>query len=335
MIRKSKFWYCTLFWPKYCAASGAAPNSASATATPPMRRMNLILSTGPPGPSRPESRHRAPVRRSRGAPAGRTRAIRDERRVRRSPRSPAAPSGPGPALRRDGERCRGAPTPSSSAPPSRARARPKCPIRSQSSRPRTCAGWRIDRLPVRQRLGHEPQGRERVSAGPHRRASAPPASHSAPPTRLFRVPSTDMAMIGLTWLLLDDRHANLGMHVGMQLDPDPELAQLADRLREVHLALVHVDAELFQLALDVARRDRAVQLVLLAHLHREAELHLGDPGRLGLGGALLRGSLFGDALRLVGDLLLVGLRGRVGEPLGEEVVPGVAVLHFDDLPRLP
>src|SRR5213083_2609300 len=136
MIRKSKFWYCTLFWPKYCAASGAAPNSASATATPPMRRMNLILSTGPPGPSRPESRHRAPVRRSRGAPAGRTRAIRDERRVRRSPRSPAAPSGPGPALRRDGERCRGAPTPSSSAPPSRARARPKCPIRSQSSRPR-------------------------------------------------------------------------------------------------------------------------------------------------------------------------------------------------------
>src|SRR5213593_4044908 len=123
MIRKSKFWYCTLFWPKYCAASGAAPNSASATATPPMRRMNLILSTGPPGPSRPESRHRAPVRRSRGAPAGRTRAIRDERRVRRSPRSPAAPSGPGPALRRDGEPCRGAPTPSSSAPPSRARAR--------------------------------------------------------------------------------------------------------------------------------------------------------------------------------------------------------------------
>src|SRR2546422_8039804 len=47
-------------------------------------------------------------------------------------------------------------------------------------------------------------------------------------------------------------------------------------------------------SLDVARRDRAVQLVLLAHLHREAELHLGDPGRLGLGGALLRGSLFGD-----------------------------------------
>src|SRR5256885_9493330 len=173
-------------------------------------------------------------------------------------------------------------------------------------------------LPVRQGLRHEPQGRERVRAWPHRRASAPPASHSAPPTRLFRVPSTDMAMIGLTWLLLDDRHANLGMHVGMQLDPDPELAQLADRLREVHLALVHVDAELFQLALDVARRDRAVQLVLLAHLHREAELHLGDPGRLGLGGALLRGSLFGGALRLVGDLPLVGLRGRVGEPLGEE-----------------
>src|SRR2546421_374160 len=57
----------------------------------------------------------------------------------------------------------------------------------------------------------------------------------------------------------------------MQLDPDPELAQLADRLGEVHLALVHLDPKLLQLALHVARRDRAVQLVLLADLDGEAE----------------------------------------------------------------
>src|SRR5881296_3731884 len=99
------------------------------------------------------------------------------------------------------------------------------------------------------------------------------------------VPSTDMARLGLPLrfalsravshysltahtriLFLDDAHADLGAHVGVQLDPDLEVAQLADRLGEVHLALVDVDPQLFQLALDVARGDRAVQLVLLADL---------------------------------------------------------------------
>src|SRR5437899_11220079 len=83
--------------------------------------------------------------------------------------------------------------------------------------------------------------------------------------------------------------------------PDAELTQLADRLGEIHLALVHLDPELLELALHIARRDRAVELVLLPDLDGEAEPDLGDAGGLGLGGAPLLGALPGDPLRLVRD----------------------------------
>src|SRR6266581_964347 len=136
-------------------------------------------------------------------------------------------------------------------------------------------------------------------------------------------------------LLLHHTHPNLGPDVGVDLDAHREIAQLANRLGEVHLALVHVNPELFELALDVARRDRAVQLVLFANLDREREMDVGEAGSLGFGGALLGGALPGDALRLVGDLLLVRLRGGVGEPLREEIVARVAVLHLDDVARGP
>src|SRR2546430_51618 len=119
----------------------------------------------------------------------------------------------------------------------------------------------------------------------------------------------------------------------MQLDADAELAQLPDRLGEVHPALVDADPELFELALHVARGDRAVQLVLFTDLHREAEVDLRDAGRLGFRGALLRGALFGDARRFVGDLLLVGVGRRVGETLRQEVIAGVAVLYLDHVAR--
>src|SRR5438477_10839259 len=134
-------------------------------------------------------------------------------------------------------------------------------------------------------------------------------------------------------LFLDDGHLDFGAHVGVELDPDPELAQLADRLGEIHLALVHLDPKLLELALHVARRDRAIQLVLLADFDGEAEPDLGDARGLGLGGALLVGALPGDPLRLVRDLLLVRLGGRVGEPLRQQVVAGVAVLHLHDVAR--
>src|SRR3989475_7622279 len=48
---------------------------------------------------------------------------------------------------------------------------------------------------------------------------------------------------------------------------------------------------------------------------------------------LLHDPLLGQALRLVGDALLVGLGGRVSEPFGQEIVARVAVLHLHDLAR--
>src|SRR3989442_11416336 len=136
-------------------------------------------------------------------------------------------------------------------------------------------------------------------------------------------------------LLLHHAHPDLGPDVGVDLDPDLEVAQLADRLGEVHLALVHVDPELLELALDVARRDRAVQLVLFADLDGEREMHIGEFRRLGFGGALFGGALARDALGFVRDLLLIGLGGGVGETLREEIVARVAVLYLDDVARRP
>src|SRR5947207_217047 len=211
MIRKSKVRYWTLFCPKYCAASGVAPASATAATAAAIRRMGIILSTRRPTRRRACPR-RAPGRRPTGARAGKTPAAQGGTRAPRSPRSRATPTA---------------------------------------------------------------------------------------------------------------------------LAPDPEVAHLADRLGEVHLALVHVDPQLFELALDVARRDRAVQLVLLADFDGKAQMHVGELGRLGFGGAPLGGALPRDARGFVRDLLLIGLGGGVGEALGEEVVAGVAVLDLDDVAGRP
>src|SRR2546430_9028093 len=79
-----------------------------------------------------------------------------------------------------------------------------------------------------------------------------PASHSAALVRLFRPGRASPP----GWLLLHHAHPDLGPDVGVDLDPDLEVAQLADRLGGVHLALVHVDPELLRLAPDVAPRYR-------------------------------------------------------------------------------
>src|SRR2546427_6396080 len=85
-------------------------------------------------------------------------------------------------------------------------------------------------------------------------------------------------------LFLHHAHLDFGAHVGMQFDIDAKLAQLPDRLGKIHPPLVDVDPELLQLALHVARGDRAIQLVLFTHFHREAEVDLRDAGRLGFRG---------------------------------------------------
>src|SRR5207237_5279175 len=120
----------------------------------------------------------------------------------------------------------------------------------------------------------------------------------------------------------------------MDLDPDVVFTQLADRLGQIDLALVDVDTQLLELALDVARRDRAVQLLLFADFHLEGEVDGGEARGFRLRGRLLGGLLFCQAFAFVGDLLLVGLRRRIGEPLGQEVVAGVAVLHLHDFADL-
>src|SRR5881392_1248061 len=135
-------------------------------------------------------------------------------------------------------------------------------------------------------------------------------------------------------LLLHHRDPHLRPDLGMDLDADLKIAQLTDRLVQIDLALIDVDAELLELALDVARGDGAVELLFLAHLDREGELHVGELRRFRFGRGLLAGTLFGEALALVDDLLLVRLGRQVGEPLGEQVIAGVAVLHLHDFPNL-
>src|SRR3989442_2332910 len=134
--------------------------------------------------------------------------------------------------------------------------------------------------------------------------------------------------------LLDDFHHDFRPDVGVDLDAPAEFAQRADRLRQVDLALVDVHALLLEPALDVARGDGAVQLVFVAYLDREREADAAEPARLGLGDLTLGGAALGGALRFERDPLLVPLGGGIREPLGQEEVAGVAVLHLDDLARL-
>src|SRR5438445_164229 len=154
-----------------------------------------------------------------------------------------------------------------------------------------------------------------------RLAGRPAPPRVPPPPRLLLVIASRASVCSVRAsgagrkLLLHDAHPDLGPDVGVDLDADLEVTQLADRLGEVHLAFVHVDAELLELALDVARRDRSVQLVFLAHLDIEGELDIGEPPGLGLSGGLLGGRLSGDALRLVGQLPLIRLGGGLPEPL--------------------
>src|SRR5207247_2402818 len=128
-------------------------------------------------------------------------------------------------------------------------------------------------------------------------------------------------------------HHDLGSDVRVDLDADLEVAQRADRLGQVDLPLVPVQFLFREPALDIARRDRAVELVLFPDLHGEAELDAGEPLGLRDGRLLLGEALLGQPLRFVGDPLLVGLGGRVGEPLGQEIVARVAVLYLHDLAR--
>src|SRR5262245_42910702 len=165
-------------------------------------------------------------------------------------------------------------------------------------------------------------------------SSRPAATQSAAASseRRSRGPSTyAMPTVTAGPSLLDHHDRDFGPHLGMQLDADGELAERADRLGEIDLALVDVNALFLEAALNVARRHRTVQLLFLPDLHRERERDPGQAGGLDFGRLLLRRALLGDAFRLEGDALLVARGGRIGQSLGEQVIAGVAVLDLDDV----
>src|SRR2546428_117514 len=325
MTLKSKVRYWTLFCPKYCAASGVAPPSASAaSAATNVRRMRVILPVEDP-------RGRPPGRLPRDARAGRTRATRGGTRAPRNPRNRAAPTGPAATLRRDAARSPWAPGPSSGAPPC-PHMRVRRPGRNdevigRSGEPPQVQHHGLLGFAIHRGLGHEPQRvRSALRAGARGLPPWPvPASHSGTGTRLFRSPPPTSFLYHV--------HHDLGSDVRVDLDADLEVAQRADRLGQVDLPLVHVQFLFREPALDIARRDRAVELVLFPDLHGEAELDAGEPLGLRDGRLLLGEALLGQPLRFVGDPLLVGLGGRVGEPLGQEIVARVAVLYLHDLAR--
>src|SRR6266566_4162614 len=186
MTWKSKDRYWTLFCPKYCAASGAAPASASAATAAAIRRMGIILST-----RRPACPRRAPEHRPTAARAGRIPAAQGGTHAPRNLRSRATPTAPAPALPHDAVRGRAAPALSPNAPPS-----PHVGVGRPGNDYEVVGGGaespqvqyqRINRLAIEQRLGHELQRRPHVHDGPLRRATTPaPASHSAALIRLFR-----------------------------------------------------------------------------------------------------------------------------------------------------
>src|SRR5262245_18771172 len=105
-------------------------------------------------------------------------------------------------------------------------------------------------------------------------SSRPAATQSdaASSERRSRGPSTyAMPTVTAGPSLLDHHDGNLGPHLRVELDADGELTERANRLREIHLALVDVDPLFFEAALVVAGGHRAVQLLFLADLHRERE----------------------------------------------------------------
>src|SRR5688572_28960641 len=76
---------------------------------------------------------------------------------------------------------------------------------------------------------------------------------------------------------LGDQHPQVGRHLGVELDRHLVLAELLDGLVELDLALVDVDALAAEEVRDVARRHRAVERVVLAHLAGGDVAQGGDP----------------------------------------------------------
>src|SRR6476659_4314992 len=101
----------------------------------------------------------------------------------------------------------------------------------------------------------------------------------------------------------DDRH--LGCQAAVDLDRDLVRPERLERLLEIDLVAVDLDAAAGQGVADVLRGDRAVELAALADLHAHRERRGRDPRRRDLG-------ILALALALVlaaGDVVLPGTVG--------------------------
>src|SRR5213082_2645261 len=171
MMWKSKDWYCTLFCPKYCATSGAAPNSASAATIPPMRRMTVILSTAL-GCARREHRGVAPQALELiELPQFRMKNVHHEIHV--VEQHPPTLSQPFYVMLHDAARLERGHQVLRHPPHVRIR-------RSRHDHEKICRGGqatqvehhRVDAFAVDERRGHELQRRQRIAAGSPRRRCA-------------------------------------------------------------------------------------------------------------------------------------------------------------------
>src|SRR5688572_18491121 len=135
-------------------------------------------------------------------------------------------------------------------------------------------------------------------------------------------------------LLLDHPHLDLGLHLGVQADGDLVDAERLDRLVQVDLLLLDVEALALALVRDVGRRHRAEELLFLAHA--------GGKGELDAFQTLSERLRRLDALRLSrletrlfhGDALAVAGRGLVRETAREQIVAGVPRRHLHDVAGL-
>src|SRR5450432_2526352 len=136
------------------------------------------------------------------------------------------------------------------------------------------------------------------------------------------------------FLFLDDPDLDGRVDAAAQLDLDLGEPERLDGLREVDLLGVDLDALLAERVGDVARRDRPVELVLLADRARDRDAHLRERVRLGLGLLGELGRARRDDALLVLDALDVGGRRLEGVAPRQEEVARVARLDVDDLARL-
>src|SRR5437867_8261713 len=133
----------------------------------------------------------------------------------------------------------------------------------------------------------------------------------------------------------DDLHLHFGGEVAVQLDWDVEFTDLLDRLGQLDLAPLDLEALGRQPLRDVGRRHRAVERLGLADLARDHNLDRGQAIRHRLRDLQLVGFLRLELRAFALDLFLVAVGGEQRQLARQEVVARVAVGDFHHLAAAP